>query len=373
MENQIDVDIKKISTKSIIMLILAIIAVITVGTFAWLTYRSNDTAMVLTIGDINGMSVTLKPYQVTASLTPTNNYATQKYVDVSANNQKTTAEKFRLYYQVDSIDSALINNGFKYTIVKSTNNWSSQTVVKEGNFSTASSGNELEIYKEEVPGNNTTYQYKVYLWIDSTAGNQASMQGKVFKGELRAEIIKPKTVYTVNLSSDDLVQVGSQIPSTITTYNTPEAAISALERAYSQANDGETASLPFFLKHTVDTDSLVSESYVGFVVTPEMVTANPGMTAGTYYLKGGDDGRSFLDNAKTIYDAFGGVGCYLDGNSGGNPYTTTPSSDFYCIVPGLFADAYSSGLVGAGDNAGSNCNVFDNGNSGCGVADGNIG
>ena len=189
MENQINEDIRKISTKSIIMLILAVIAVITVGTFAWLTYRSNDTAMVLTIGEIDGMTVTLKPYQINTSLVPTNDYSTQEYVNVSANNKKTKGEKFRLYYQVDSIDSALINNSFKYTIVKSTNNWSSQTVVKEGNFSTASSGNELEIYTETVPGNNTTYQYRVYLWIDSTDGNQTSMQGKVFKGELRAEII----------------------------------------------------------------------------------------------------------------------------------------------------------------------------------------
>ena len=111
----------------------------------------------------------------------------------------------------------------------------------------------------------------------------------------------------------------------------------------------------------------MTESYVGFVVTPAMATANPGMTAGTYYLKGGDDGRSFLDNAKTIYDAFGGVGCYLDGNSGGNPYTTTPSSYFYCGVSGLYANANSDGNVYAGDNAGSSCEVSEDGHSNCSV------
>lgn len=112
----------------------------------------------------------------------------------------------------------------------------------------------------------------------------------------------------------------------------------------------------------------VSESYVGFVVTPEMVTANLGMTVGTYYLKGGDDGRSFLDNTKTIYDAFRGVGCYLDGNSGGNPYTTTPSSDFRCYVPGLYAFACSNGRVEAYDGAGSSCGVYEDGDSRCYVA-----
>ena len=111
----------------------------------------------------------------------------------------------------------------------------------------------------------------------------------------------------------------------------------------------------------------VLESYVGFVVTPEMATANPGMVAGTYYLKGGDDGKAFLDNAKIIYDAFGGVGCYSDGASGGNPYTTTPSSDFSCYVSGLDAYVTSDGIVGAYVDSDSGCNVDQNGSSSCGV------
>ena len=109
----------------------------------------------------------------------------------------------------------------------------------------------------------------------------------------------------------------------------------------------------------------VAESYVGFVVTSEMAANNPGMVAGTYYLRGGDNGASFVENAKTIYDAFGGVGCYLDGNSGGNPYTTTPSSGFGCIVSGLNANAYSDGRVRAADDAGFNCRVGSYGISYC--------
>ena len=96
-----------------------------------------------------------------------------------------------------------------------------------------------------------------------------------------------------------------------------------------------------------------------------MVTANPGMVAETYYLKGGDDGKAFLDNAKIIYDAFGGVGCYLDNTAGGNPYTTTPSSDFYCSVSGLGARAYSTGRVVVVDGSRSYCHVYQDGNSFC--------
>ena len=98
-----------------------------------------------------------------------------------------------------------------------------------------------------------------------------------------------------------------------------------------------------------------------------MATANPGMVAGTYYLKGGDDGKAFLDNAKIIYDAFGGVGCNLDGTEGGNPYTTAPSSSFGCHVSGLNAGTYSDGIVEVDDNSGSSCNVNQDGSSSCGV------
>lgn len=104
---------------------------------------------------------------------------------------------------------------------------------------------------------------------------------------------------------------------------------------------GGTANYPYFLKHIVNNN--VVQSYVGFVVTSNMATANPGMTAGTYYLRGGDNGASFLDNAKTIYDAFGGGGCTLDGNPGGNPYTTVPSSGFFCDEFGWIAAADSAG------------------------------
>ncbi len=189
MKQEINNDINKIHIGSIIIIIIAIMIIITVGTLAWLTYRSKNTAMVLTVGEMDGMSITLKPYQITAALTPTNDYTTQQYVDITVTNKKTTADSFKLYYKIESIDAALIDSGFKYTIDKSTNNWSSKTTVKTSDFSHAVAGQNMEIYSEEVPGNNTTYKYRVYLWIDNTAANQANMQGKIFKGELRADII----------------------------------------------------------------------------------------------------------------------------------------------------------------------------------------
>ena len=390
-----DNNTKIINIKNILMILVIMISIISLGTFAWLSYRSNDTAMVLKIGEIDGMSVTLKPYQINSSLNPVTTYDSGIVIDVTANNKKSSEDNFKLFYKIDSIDSELINSSFKYTVTKSTDNGTTYTVVKEGDFSTATSNSELEIYRESVPGNNTTYLYKVYLWIDGNMGDQSSMQGKVFTGELRASVSFIKTVYTANVVDlvpedySNAIYIGQPIPNNVIEYNTPDEAITAFGTTYSSVNNGATANILTFLKHVVESD-IVTESYVGFIITPELEAAYPGhnfgsriyagMKAGTYYLKGGDDGESFLDNAKTIYDAFGdnpAVACILDGDAvmGGsarNPYENPPSTDYSCYIQDsnttyviMSASADSYGDVDAYPS-GMSCRII-NSNSFCRV------
>ena len=189
----------EMNNKKIFFIILSLALVVITGTFAWLSWRSQNTAMVLTIGDIRGLTVTLKPYQINASLSPVSAYTDGVAIDVTAANAKTEADKFKLFYKIDTIDSALIDSGFKYTITKCTSNCdtpSNYTVLNnaEGSFASAASNSNLNIYQESVPA-NTTYKYKVYLWIDSSGGNQSNMQNKTFQGELRASV--SETLYTM--------------------------------------------------------------------------------------------------------------------------------------------------------------------------------
>ena len=192
----------KNANRSILFIAISIAVVVITGTFAWLSWRSQNTAMVLTIGDIKGLSVSLKPYQIDAKLSPVSSYTSSTNVvkvDVTAANAKSEADDFKLYYKIDEIDDELIDSGFKYTIAKCTSSCSNQnnyTVLNNagGDFSSASSNSNLEIYQEEIPA-NATYNYKVYLWIDSSSGNQSNMQNKTFEGELRAKI--SETLYTM--------------------------------------------------------------------------------------------------------------------------------------------------------------------------------
>ena len=119
----------------------------------------------------------------------------------------------------------------------------------------------------------------------------------------------------------------------------------------------------YYLKHTI-VDDIVTESYIEFVVTPEMAQANPGMTAGTYTLRGAgatynqstssynNDSPYYNTNQQTLLTAFGSSNCSIY------------SSDVRCFVSGLGAGAYPYGLVGAGAGS-AGCSVDSDGSSSC--------
>ena len=185
---------KRIDRKGIVYIILSMIAVIVVGTFAWLSYRTQDTAMVLTIGEIQNIQVTLTPYQINSSMGSVNGYSSGIVTNVEAKNNASTSKKFKLYYKVDSIDAALAISSFKYTVTRSaTKNGTYSVYGNTGNFAGVTSGDVVNVLDETLTAGQT-YYYKVYLWLDGS-GNVSSAQGKTFTGELRAEIISLSDQY----------------------------------------------------------------------------------------------------------------------------------------------------------------------------------
>ena len=188
MNTKLDNDIENLSLKSFIMIVVSMAIIISFGTYAWLSYRSNETAMVLTIGNINNVEITLSPYRITSVANPVATYASEKYTNVTAINSNNIPRNFTLYYKINNIANELKIASFKYTIERSTNNGSSYSLLKTGNFTTASSGSNMTILEENLPA-STTYKYKVYIWLDANGGNQASAQDKTLDCELRASII----------------------------------------------------------------------------------------------------------------------------------------------------------------------------------------
>ena len=410
-----------------VLMILTIVFTITGGTLAYWAWRTTDaqkTNITFTItsdfscsadggGNITSASVKLVPTVV--SNTTTANYIKR---EVKVNPTLNTVDKtihMDLWLDIITLDSGLSNSvNFRYAFTTSSTS-NTEGVISSGNFYGKVANDKVNLLRGKDYTSTTTETYYLWIWLDAEETDSATMNQN-FNMKLGGECTDAvsRELYTVNIyngNAEDLnsVYIGQKLSNNIVTYNTPDEAMNALKTA-----GGGTKNYPFFLKHTIADGSLwyatnsvqglaaaptspypsciyetssecnskisngyvckektftqgVLESYVGFVVTPEMATANPGMVAGTYYLKGGDDGKAFLDNAKIIYDAFGGVGCDSDGTPGGNPYTTTPSSSFRCGVSGLNAGANSNGYVGVGVDSYSGCGVDQVGSSNCGL------
>ena len=185
------------SKKKLILGMILVLLVITItGTFAYLEWVKKVGRMVLTIGDISTTEVRISPYLISGSFSPRVTYEGEQYMDVRITNNENKSNKIAVYYEVKNIDSNLRNKYMKYTITKSKSLNGTYTEYAEGDFSSVSSGDKLEILNESVPA-GVNYYYKVYLWIDGSTGSQNDMIGKNIELETSTEIIKPITAETL--------------------------------------------------------------------------------------------------------------------------------------------------------------------------------
>ena len=263
---------------------------------------------------------------------------------------------------IDSIDSKL--NGATITTLP---DYLSYTVTYEDG---------VELEPNHLLAANSTETYKINIkYRDDIELNQipASNQSLSLQftvtyrqaNENAEEVEHAVTKYTVNLYDSSLpnnnsVLIGQAMPNGITQYNSASDAMAAFENR------------PFYLKHTVQ-GGIVTESYVEFVVTTAMASSNPGMTAGTYALRGFDTYDEVNDDCMAeYYDSTSDI-ClspYYETNKAtllsafGSSNCTDYSSHFSCGVSGLGARAYASGNVRASDD-GWRCDVNRGGSSRC--------
>jgi prepilin-type N-terminal cleavage/methylation domain-containing protein len=137
--------------------------------------------------------------------------------------------------------------------------------------------------------------------------------------------------------SSIIMDIGSEIPSGVNLRSTPQQAMADWQDITGTSGDTK----PIYLKHKIE-NNIIKESYLEFVVTSEMASANPGMTAGTYTLRGGINESKLA--SKPIFEANKQVLLKAFGSSHCKDYTLS----FDCQVPDLVADADHNGNVGAG-------------------------
>ena len=247
------------------------------------------------------------------------------------------------------------------------------------------------VSQNDLLAHNTieTYKVRVYYKEDINASQLPSTDDSiVFKfgveyvqaNDSATEVNHSRIVYTANASDGNsstinngtntsVVWIGRPISDNIETFPTPELAMDILD-------ERESIGRPLYLKHKIK-NGIVSESYIGFLITPEMAQNNTGLTIGTYYLKGKDTNELVGGNwqCKNEYIDANGRCTDTDYNNNktillnafGSSYCTEYTSIFGYNITDFEVSAYESGYVRVCDSVWC-CYVYSYGYSLCYVS-----
>ena len=386
---------KNILIITIVAITLAaiVIAGATFAYWSWQTSTNDQTNVTFRVtsdfscGADGGGSITSQQ-KILAPTTCTNeNYAFQRPIVVKPTINKNGKTIYMdLNLKVNSIGTYLSQSQyFKYALTTDSESCTNG-VVASGSFQGSTTNTEIRLLHNKSYSSTTNDPYYLYIWLDKDETNN-NTQNQPFDISLTGTCTdEAPTTFTGTIYrySNTEVSIGQRIAlqqkqawcansveegnscdfgwfwdteqecenfvSNNNMENTTcgEATVQPISYETNASNLNKT----FYLKHTI-VDDIVTESYVEFVVTSEMAGANSGMTAGTYYLKGGDNGAAYATNKATLTTAFGSSNC------------TDNSSIFGCGVSGLGAYANANGSVYASDGASARCGVSYDGYSGC--------
>ena len=154
----------------IVGIILLIIVVLSIGSFAFITWRSTDGGELITkIGDIatirfkNGVNIN------TNKLVPVLNYEDGSELTFSIEKTTDGSVYVNFYLTINSIDEELKNDKLKYILLEKQEK--EYIPVTTGDFSKIANDNTLNIVKN-YQFDKTTQEYKLYIYIDGTKNNQ---------------------------------------------------------------------------------------------------------------------------------------------------------------------------------------------------------
>ena len=172
----------KNKSKFIIIILIFIILIGLLSTFAYFTWKSTNNDISFTV---NGTIVELNDGKdiTGANLMPTLKYTStgniNKPIKIRLKEETTDTVTVTMNLKINTIDAGLKDASFKYTLVNGS------TIVKEGNFASATNGSTITL--ATLTNTSTTNKltttastYNLYIWIDGTMDNPNTMQSKSF-------------------------------------------------------------------------------------------------------------------------------------------------------------------------------------------------
>ncbi len=388
----------------------------TLAYFQWSSNTAQNTAVTFTVQSgfscsaDGGGSITSNDKVLAPAACTNTTYAIKRTITVRPTITQPNKDIYLdLWLKVNNIGSGLSNSvNMKYALTDSETNCTTG-IVATGNFNGATTNTEKILLHEKAYSSTTTETYYLWVWLDAAETNSNTMN-QTFNIELGGNCTdEAPTTYsgTIYRYGSNVVTLGNRIATRqmqawcanstefgnscdfgyswetepeceayVTEHNMENTTCEqGTIQQISYETNPSNLNKPFYLKHVV-VDDITTESYVGFIVTPAMATANQGMTAGTYYLRGLDT-YDASGNCKSQYLNSTTGNCespYHESNKtvlqsafGTNTnYCTNYSSSFICSVSGLGAIAHLDGDVEANDGDSAGCYVNGSGISSCG-------
>ena len=174
----------------VVGMILIVIVICTLTTYAYVTWQGRDTSggLTTTIGDIATITFDDGINLSGTNLTPVLNYEDGISLSFRVNKKIDTEAYMKLLLVINNIDEELKSESLKYILLASDNE-ANYEKISDGNFSHLSD-NELEIIDDYKIDKQLTF-YKLYVYIDGKENNN-NMQNKSIDATLSVGANKEK-------------------------------------------------------------------------------------------------------------------------------------------------------------------------------------
>ena len=194
----------------ILGLILSIIAVASITTYAWFTWSSpNDTNLILTIGDLADVKFDEGNDINVENIGPVLNYLNDGEITTFSFRNKAEVELYtNISLNITNLPNELKEESFKYVLLSSSDN-NNFNEVASGNFKDKSNGS-IPILENDLASLGTTY-FKFIIYIDGNMENPISMMGQSFSATLEVSVGEMESAANkiINLSEGDTWDSGA--------------------------------------------------------------------------------------------------------------------------------------------------------------------
>jgi len=175
----------------IIVIVTALIVTVVGLTYAYFSWNSTsenkDVTVNVTVEGLSENDITYTASTNNVELIPVASKDSGRITTISISQSAIASATATFYLTLTTLPSSLINSTLKYEFVSVSGGNETTLTPSNSNFSTNSQGDTITLTTQTL-SQNTTYNYKLYIWIDGTVVNPNVMQNQDYQFDLYVEV-----------------------------------------------------------------------------------------------------------------------------------------------------------------------------------------